>query len=202
MRTIFSLTILLCFFNLHSQETYTDGLNYYDYVDDELFLVFKKKFWEKRKEDARFSYKKALEDNILFVRLEGHVEQLASLRKIGKHNRADKLAQRDKERNKDLIEGIRDFHPGGTYYFYYPQHAREIFVDNNFKNLLSSDLTPAENVQIDEFALALFNNHLYLWDVEGLSMGRISRNKTHPIFQRRFNVFTYEGLRRFFGKLR
>lgn len=202
MRIILSFLLITSFINVNAQETYTDGIDYYDYVDDELFLVFKKKYWAKRKQESKFSYKEVLKDNILFVRLEGHKEQLASLRRIGKNNTADRLSQRDKERNKALIEGMRDFHTGGTYYFYYPEHAREIFVDNNYKNLLTSEMKPAEDVHVDEFALALINNHLNLWDVKGLSMGKITRNKTHPIFQRRFSTYSYLGLKRFFDKLR
>ena len=162
----------------------TDGYEYWEYSDEELFEYFKKKYWAEWKAEREFDLEKELSRTVLLVRLFDNSKKIAGLRKAGRKGFANTLEELDREFNLDIVDGILDFYTLGTAYFYYPKDAHAIFAKGDFSLLLLDETTLAKTTpSIDKAYVLRFNKYdnvlsrhnLSYWDIDAKKMIRMKQ---------------------------
>lgn len=162
----------------------TDGYDYWEYSDEELFEYFKKKYWAEWKAERELDLEKELGRTVLLVRLFDNSKKIAGLRKAGRKGFADTLEEMDKEYNLDIVDGILDFYKLGTVYFYYPKDAHAIFAKGDFSLLLLDETTlvkttPSINkayvLRFNKYDNLLSRHNLSYWDIDAKKMIRMKQ---------------------------
>jgi len=155
MRTFIIIFVLLFAGQLLSgQDTYdinTNGLSeYWDPDTTELFLVFRKKFWDARKINHLYE----ATHNVLLVRLISDDRRISILEKKGKKKAAEKIRKKTEKLNQDIVNAFND-HYEHEVYFYHSHDAEELLNNMDLSKLMINTTDPAEGVIIENMAYVL-----------------------------------------------
>lgn len=172
----FALFLGLGLQSVSAQNTYTDGLEYHEYSNDEFFEIFKKKFWVEKMEKSGRRLRNNLSKKILLVKLRDHAKQIKFHADAGHHKAVEKYKKEDTANNNDIIKAMSEFYQNGELYYYYAKDSDRILLEHDFTALLDKELKPAQNVHIDSSAYVLMLSgtnlppgrkvYLHYWDVE------------------------------------
>lgn len=168
----------------------TDGVEYWEYSEEELFKFLKRKYIKEWIGKREFSLKQELSENIILVRLFDNSEKIAGLKKAGRNELAKYLVAQDRKRNLDLVDGMLDFYELGKFYFYYPKDSHAIFAKGDFSLLKLDELTPVKDIPDNSKAYVLmyknFNiagsldYNVHYWDWYEKKMIRLKKHKFRP----------------------
>jgi len=185
----------------------TDGIEYWELSDEELFRYLKKKYRMEYKEKRNFVLKEALSENIILVRLISHENKIAALKRARKNKAAQKLIKSDRQKNKDLVDGFLDFYDLGQFYFYYPKDARSIFMEGDYSLLMLDEKTPIKTIpEIDKTYLLKYESltpssgpslHLYHWEQTEKKMIRMKKYRFGRYKKWQSQIDLYESIRYF-----
>jgi len=151
LRLHFTFLLLFTFLILSSQESQsqpervTDGLEYWEYSEEELFKFLKAKYWKEWANKEEFDLKSELSENVILIRLTDNSRKINALHKAGRTKRAALLTSEDKQANLDMVDAMLDFYRIGKFYFYYPKDADAIFKKGDLSKLMLDENTPIKD---------------------------------------------------------
>ncbi len=166
-----------------SYEVLTDGMtDYWDPSEEELFRIFKKKYWNAK----RINHYHEAVNMVLLVRLRRSHPKIAAYEKAGRTKAANNLRKFIRGNNEAYVKIIKESYPG-EYYFYYAEEAEEVFQGNSLRNLYSDFDTRAPDISIAEIAYVLSDQritinkialNLFIYDKSNV-LKRVSKKDIH-----------------------
>lgn len=198
-------SVIFCIYSLSAQNTgiqvgsaalLTDGkTEYWNPSEDELFKIFKKKYWSANK----VNHYHEVTSMVLLVRLKRSHPKIAAYERAGRTKPANNLRQFIRENNEAYVKTIKESYPGNRYYFYYAEDADDVFQGSSLHNLYSDLDTRIPDQEIEEIAYVLSDQpivinkeialNLFIYDKSKV-LKRVSKNDlqvTKNIFSAKYS---------------